>query len=45
LFKVQKDITQWDPISFTLEYKIIYKTYIQIPITIKTVKMSIKQIR
>ena len=25
LFKVQKDITQWDPISFTVEYKILYK--------------------
>ena len=25
LFKVQKGITQWDPISFTVEYKISYK--------------------
>jgi len=24
-FKVQKVSTQWDPISFTVEYKIIYK--------------------
>ena len=29
LFKVQKVITQWDPISFTVEYKIMY---IKIPI-------------
>ena len=25
LFKVQKGFTQWDPISFTVEYKILYK--------------------
>jgi len=25
LFKVQKGITQWDPISCTVEYKILYK--------------------
>ena len=25
MFKVQKGITQWDPISFTVEYKIMYK--------------------
>ena len=29
LFKVQKGITQWVPISFTVEYKILYK---EIPI-------------
>jgi len=29
LFKVQKGSTQWDPISFTVEYKIMYK---EIPI-------------
>jgi len=25
LFKVQKGSTEWDPISFTVEYKIMYK--------------------
>jgi len=39
LFKVQKGITQWDPISFTVEYKIIYK---KILFTIKTIKIKQK---
>jgi len=30
LFKVQKCITQWDHISFTVEYKVMYKiSYLQ----------------
>ena len=42
LFKVQEGITQWDPISFTVEYKIIYKnSYLQL----KQLKLSSKQIR
>ena len=38
--KVQVGITQWDPISFTVEYKIMKKFLF----TIKTIKMSSKQI-
>jgi len=28
LLKVQKGSTQWDPISFTVEYKIMYKKFL-----------------
>ena len=42
LFKVQKGSSDWDPISFTVGYKIIYKnSYLQS----KQLKLSIKQIR
>ena len=35
--KVQKGIMQWDPISFTVEYKLIHKKTI---FTIKTIKIK-----
>ena len=37
LFKVQKGITQWDPISFTVEYKLLHKKFL---FTIKTIKIK-----
>ena len=37
LFKVQKGSTQWDPISFTVEYKIIYKNFY---LQLKTIKIN-----
>ena len=36
LLKVQKFSTQWDPISFTVEYKVMYEEFL---FTINTIKM------